>query len=43
MTDAEEGVLLQHDFRTKMQNQLSNGSFAILYRTNAQSVLWKMH
>ena len=38
MTDAEEGRFVASTiFEQKMQNQLSNGSFAILYRTNAQS------
>lgn len=38
MTDAEEGRFVASTiFEQKMQNQLNNGSFAILYRTNAQS------
>ncbi|MCG9793582.1 ATP-dependent helicase [Flavobacterium algicola] len=38
MTDAEEGRFVASTiFEQKMQNQLHNGSFAILYRTNAQS------
>jgi DNA helicase-2/ATP-dependent DNA helicase PcrA len=30
-------VLLLEQFSKKMQNQMNNGDFAILYRTNAQS------
>jgi DNA helicase-2/ATP-dependent DNA helicase PcrA len=37
MTDAEEGRFVASTIRTKMQNQMTNGQFAILYRTNAQS------
>ncbi|OCB78561.1 ATP-dependent helicase [Flavobacterium crassostreae] len=38
MTDAEEGRFVASTiFEQKMQNQLTNGQFAILYRTNAQS------
>ncbi|WPR70624.1 3'-5' exonuclease [Flavobacterium sp. NG2] len=38
MTDAEEGRFVASTiFEQKMQNQLNNGAFAILYRTNAQS------
>ncbi|MBY8962068.1 UvrD-helicase domain-containing protein [Flavobacterium sp. D11R37] len=38
LTDAEEGRFVASTiFEQKMQNQLKNGSFAILYRTNAQS------
>ncbi|WP_428233106.1 ATP-dependent helicase [Flavobacterium sp.] len=38
LTDAEEGRFVASTiFEQKMQNQLHNGSFAILYRTNAQS------
>ncbi len=38
MTDAEEGrFVASMIFEQKMQNQLNNGAFAILYRTNAQS------
>jgi DNA helicase-2/ATP-dependent DNA helicase PcrA len=38
MTDAEEGrFVISQIFETKMQNQLLNSDFAILYRTNAQS------
>ncbi|MFW0735757.1 ATP-dependent helicase [Flavobacterium sp. T12S277] len=38
ITDAEEGRFVASTiFEQKMQNQLHNGSFAILYRTNAQS------
>jgi DNA helicase-2/ATP-dependent DNA helicase PcrA len=38
LTDAEEGRFVASTiFEQKMQNQLSNGAFAILYRTNAQS------
>jgi superfamily I DNA/RNA helicase len=36
MTDAEEGRF-GTIFEQKMQNQMNNGDFAILYRTNAQS------
>ncbi len=37
-TDAEEGrFVISQIFETKMQNQLMNSDFAILYRTNAQS------
>jgi DNA helicase-2/ATP-dependent DNA helicase PcrA len=37
-TDSEEGNLVaQSIFENKMNNQLPNSSFAILYRTNAQS------
>jgi len=37
-TDNEEGHLVANSiFEQKMQNQLQNSSFAILYRTNAQS------
>ncbi|MCO6149530.1 UvrD-helicase domain-containing protein [Flavobacterium sp. NRK1] len=38
LTDGEEGRFVASTiFEQKMQNQLNNGSFAILYRTNAQS------
>lgn len=38
MTDAEEGRFVASTiFQQKMENQLLNGKFAILYRTNAQS------
>ncbi len=38
VTDAEEGRFVAGTiWEEKMQNQLSNGNFAILYRTNAQS------
>jgi len=38
LTDGEEGRFVASTiFEQKMQNQLKNGSFAILYRTNAQS------
>ncbi len=38
LTDAEEGRFVASTiFEQKMQNQLPNGHFAILYRTNAQS------
>ncbi|WP_432221540.1 ATP-dependent helicase [Flavobacterium sp. TMP13] len=38
LTDAEEGRFVASTiFEQKMQNQLPNGAFAILYRTNAQS------
>jgi DNA helicase-2/ATP-dependent DNA helicase PcrA len=38
MTDAEEGRFVASTiFEQKMQNQMNNGDFAILYRTNAQS------
>ncbi|WP_026729765.1 ATP-dependent helicase [Flavobacterium denitrificans] len=38
LTDAEEGRFVASTiFEQKMQNQLHNGAFAILYRTNAQS------
>ncbi|MGD1839852.1 MAG: ATP-dependent helicase [Thermonemataceae bacterium] len=37
-SDAEESRLIAQDiFESKMQHQLSNNDFAILYRTNAQS------
>jgi DNA helicase-2/ATP-dependent DNA helicase PcrA len=37
-TDAEEGRFVAGTiFEQKMQNQMNNGDFAILYRTNAQS------
>ncbi len=37
-TDSEEATLVAHSiFETKMNNQLQNNAFAILYRTNAQS------
>lgn len=37
-TDTEEGLLIGSSiFETKMNNQLHNSDFAILYRTNAQS------
>ncbi|HRY33656.1 MAG TPA: 3'-5' exonuclease [Bacteroidales bacterium] len=37
-TDSEEGILVAHAiFENKMNRQLPNSSFAILYRTNAQS------
>lgn len=38
LTDGEEGRFVASTiFEEKMQNQLTNGKFAILYRTNAQS------
>ncbi|MBD0725281.1 ATP-dependent DNA helicase [Flavobacterium sp. L1I52] len=38
LTDAEEGRFVASTiFEQKMQHQLNNGHFAILYRTNAQS------
>ncbi|NAY90847.1 UvrD-helicase domain-containing protein [Muricauda sp. JGD-17] len=38
ITDAEEGRYVASSiFETKMQKQLQNGSFAVLYRTNSQS------
>ncbi len=38
MTDGDEGrFVAQTIFELKMNNQLHNGSFAVLYRTNAQS------
>lgn len=38
ITDAEEGRFVASTiFEEKMRNQLGNGDFAILYRTNAQS------
>lgn len=38
LTDGEEGRFVASTiFEEKMQNQLTNGQFAILYRTNAQS------
>jgi DNA helicase-2/ATP-dependent DNA helicase PcrA len=38
LTDGEEGRFVASSiFETKMQNQLNNKDFAILYRTNAQS------
>ncbi len=38
LTDAEEGRFVASTiWEEKMQNQLDNGQFAILYRTNAQS------
>ncbi|MBE7639919.1 UvrD-helicase domain-containing protein [Salegentibacter sp. BLCTC] len=38
LTDGEEGRFVAGSiFENKMQNQLNNGDFAILYRTNAQS------
>lgn len=38
ITDAEEGRYVASSiFENKMQNQLRNGEFAILYRTNSQS------
>jgi len=38
LTDGEEGRFVASTiFEQKMQHQLKNGSFAILYRTNAQS------
>ncbi|MBL7986013.1 MAG: ATP-binding domain-containing protein, partial [Flavobacteriales bacterium] len=38
MTDNEEGSYVAHSiFETKMQEQVPNRGFAILYRTNAQS------
>ncbi|XLS30956.1 ATP-dependent helicase [Flavobacteriaceae bacterium M23B6Z8] len=37
-TDAEEGRFVASSiFENQMQHQLSNGSFAVLYRTNSQS------
>ena len=37
-SDSEEGMLVAHSiFENKMNNQLENSAFAILYRTNAQS------
>lgn len=38
LTDAEEGRFVSSEiFEQKLRNQLHNGQFAILYRTNAQS------
>jgi ATP-dependent DNA helicase UvrD/PcrA len=38
VTDAEEGRFVASSiFENKMQNQLPNGNFAVLYRTNSQS------
>lgn len=38
VTDAEEGRFVASSiFENKMQNQLSEGNFAVLYRTNSQS------
>ena len=38
LTDGEEGRFVAGSiFETKMENQMKNGDFAILYRTNAQS------
>ncbi len=38
VTDAEEGRFVASEiFEQKMRNQMMNGQFAILYRTNAQS------
>ena len=38
VTDAEEGRFVASSiFESKMQRQLANGSFAVLYRTNSQS------
>jgi len=38
LTDGEEGRFVASSiFENKMQNQMRNGDFAILYRTNAQS------
>jgi len=38
LTDGEEGRFVASEiFEKKMQNQMMNGNFAILYRTNAQS------
>ncbi|WP_306350420.1 ATP-dependent helicase [Flavobacterium sp. '19STA2R22 D10 B1'] len=38
LTDGEEGRFVASTiFEEKMQNQMTNGQFAILYRTNAQS------
>ncbi len=38
LTDGEEGRFVAGEiFEKKMQNQMMNGNFAILYRTNAQS------
>jgi len=38
LSDNEEGQFVAHSiFETKMQNQVPNKGFAILYRTNAQS------
>ncbi|WP_417357023.1 ATP-dependent helicase [Flavobacterium sp.] len=38
LTDSEEGRFVASTiFEQKMQNQLPNGNFAVLYRTNAQS------
>jgi DNA helicase-2/ATP-dependent DNA helicase PcrA len=39
MTDAEEGRFVEYYFTNKMQNQMTNGQFAILYRTNTDLVL----
>jgi superfamily I DNA/RNA helicase len=39
MTDAEEGRFVASTiFEQKMQNQMTNGQFAILYRTNNRSM-----
>ncbi|MCY2686736.1 ATP-dependent helicase [Salinimicrobium sp. TH3] len=38
LTDGEEGRFVAGSiFETRMENQMNNGDFAILYRTNAQS------
>jgi DNA helicase-2/ATP-dependent DNA helicase PcrA len=38
VTDGEEGRFVASEiFELKMRNQMLNGQFAILYRTNAQS------
>jgi DNA helicase-2/ATP-dependent DNA helicase PcrA len=38
ITDGEEGRFIASEiFEQKMQNQLKNGQFAVLYRTNSQS------
>ena len=38
MTDGDEGRFVASTiFETKMNNQMANGNFAVLYRTNAQS------
>jgi DNA helicase-2/ATP-dependent DNA helicase PcrA len=38
ITDSEEGTLVAHAiFENKMNHQLKNSAFAVLYRTNAQS------
>ncbi len=41
-SDNEEGTMVANSiFENKMNNQLQNDAFAILYRTNAQSRAWR--